>query len=278
MFEEIKMHGTIDFPIELYEVDENYPKYEMPFHWHAHIEIIRVLDGILKISLNKTNYSAKKGDIIFINSETVHGALPENCVYECLVYDNGILPQISHKGQNFSKMLSDGNIKINEYFPSCDDEIHSCIDLLFESIKSETNGYRYSVIGMLSCLYGILIKNGYYTKITNTDKQSSVSVTKLKNVLEFIKNNYSSKITLEDMAKIAKVSPKYLCSMFKDQTHKSPIDYLIYFRIEKAVHFLLTTDKSVTEIALESGFDDLSYFIKTFKKLKGVPPGVYRKK
>jgi len=80
------------------------------------------------------------------------------------------------------------------------------------------------------------------------------------------------------MADIAKVSPKYLCSMFKERTHKSPVDYLIYFRVEKAVHFLITTDKSVTEIALECGFDDLSYFIKTFKKLKGVSPGIFRKK
>lgn len=278
LFEEIKMHGTIDFPIELYEVNEEHPSYEMPFHWHPHIEIIRVIKGNLKISLNKTDYNMKKGDIIFVNSEIVHGSLPQNCIYECLVYDNNFIPAIAHKGQIFSEMISKGNIRINEYFPSCNDEIHTCINLIFDNMKKKEKGYKYSVVGMISHLYGIIIKNGVYSKITDTEKQTSISVTKLKNVLEFIRNNYSNKITLKDMADIAKVSPKYLCSMFKERTHKSPVDYLIYFRVEKAVHFLITTDKSVTEIALECGFDDLSYFIKTFKKLKGVSPGIFRKK
>ena len=190
LFEEIKMHGTMDFPIEIYEVNETHPKYEMAFHWHPHAEIIRILNGNFKISLNKTDYNAKKGDIIFVNCETVHGALPQNCVYECLVYDNRFIPAIAHKGQIFSEMVSKGNIRINEYFPCCDDEIHKCVDTIFDFMKSEEKGYKYSVVGMISHLYGIIIKNGYYSKITDTDKQTSISVAKLKNVLEFIRKNY----------------------------------------------------------------------------------------
>lgn len=278
MFEEIKMHGTIDFPIELYEVNEEHPSYEMPFHWHPHIEIIRVIKGKLKISLNKTDYNMKKGDIIFVNSEIVHGALPQNCIYECLVYDNNFIPAIAHKGQIFSEMLTKGNIRIDEYIHKDNEEIYDCVNLIFELMKNENKGYKYSVIGMLTHLYGIIIRNGYYSKIADVNKQTSASVTKLKKVLEFIRNNYGNKITLDEMAYVAKVSPKYLCAMFKERTHKSPIDYLIYYRIEKAVHFLLTSDKTVTEIAFECGFEDLSYFIKTFKKLKGISPGAFRRK
>ena len=52
-------------------------------------------------------------------------------------------------------------------------------------------------------------------------------------------------------------------------THRTPIDYLNYYRIERACYQLITTNLSITEIAYASGFNDLSYFIKTFKKYKG---------
>ena len=60
-------------------------------------------------------------------------------------------------------------------------------------------------------------------------------------------------------------------------TYRTPIDYLNYYRIERACYQLLTTNHSITEIAYSSGFNDLSYFIKTFKKYKGVTPKNYLK-
>ena len=85
-YNELKQHGTEDFPIELYHIEQGHTRYEMSAHWHNEIEIIRVLDGILNIRLNNNFYSVGKGEIIFINPETVHQASPENCVYECVVF------------------------------------------------------------------------------------------------------------------------------------------------------------------------------------------------
>ena len=59
-------------------------------------------------------------------------------------------------------------------------------------------------------------------------------------------------------------------------TGKTPIEYLNEYRIEKATRKLRLTDMSVTDVAFSSGFSDLSYFIKIFKKTKGVSPGKYR--
>lgn len=72
-------------------------------------------------------------------------------------------------------------------------------------------------------------------------------------------------------------SPKYIGCFFKSMTGKTPIEYLNEYRIEKACHKLRYTDMPVTDIAFSCGFSDLSYFIKTFKRLKGVSPGKYRK-
>ena len=71
------------------------------------------------------------------------------------------------------------------------------------------------------------------------------------------------------------MTPKYFCRFFLEMTHRTPIDYLNYQRIEHACYQLVTTDASITDIAYSCGFNDLSYFIKTFKKYKGITPGKY---
>ena len=97
----------------------------------------------------------------------------------------------------------------------------------------------------------------------------------LKNVLDFIDNNYALPITLEQLSAAASMSPKYFCRFFYQMTHRTPIDYLNYQRIEHACYELATSENSVTDVAFNCGFNDLSYFIKTFKRYKGKTPGKY---
>ena len=68
------------------------------------------------------------------------------------------------------------------------------------------------------------------------------------------------------------MSPKYFCRFFSEMTHQTPMDYLNRQRIEQSCYELSTTDDSITEIAYRNGFNDLSYFIRTFKKYKGITP------
>jgi AraC-like DNA-binding protein len=60
-------------------------------------------------------------------------------------------------------------------------------------------------------------------------------------------------------------------------TTKTPVEYLNTYRIERASGMLLNSGKSVTDIAFSCGFNDLSYFIKTFKSIKGITPAKFRK-
>ena len=92
-----------------------------------------------------------------------------------------------------------------------------------------------------------------------------------------MRSNYDSQITLDDMAEAAGMSPKYFCYFFKEMTAKTPIEYLNLYRIEKASRKLINSDTSVTDIAYSCGFNDLSYFIKTFKHIKGKTPAKFRK-
>ncbi len=85
---EYKKRGTFDFPIELYYVDENEPRYQMPLHWHLEYELILVLSGSFTLSLDGQIVELEKGDCAWIGDGVVHGGTPNNCVYECVVQEH----------------------------------------------------------------------------------------------------------------------------------------------------------------------------------------------
>ena len=90
--------------------------------------------------------------------------------------------------------------------------------------------------------------------------------------------NYANPITLQELSASVSMSPKYFCRFFSEMTHQTPVDYLNRQRIEEACLQLAATDDSITEIAYRNGFNDLSYFIRTFKKYKGMTPGKYKRR
>ena len=274
-YNEVKVHGTLEFPLEFYHVDSSHPRYEMSFHWHSNLEIIRVIEGNLLITLNKKEINAQRGDIVFVNAEVVHGALPDNCVYECIVFNPYFIPAIMDGGVSFSESVASGNIIVDDVF-NRKDEIYKCANSIFESFSSGAPGFKYTVLGLFCQMYGLLIDYERF-KSPEIDSASSDSVIKLKNVLKYIRDSYDCPITLEDMAKCVGMSTKYFCSFFKSMTHKTPVEYLISYRIDRAVQKLTKTDKSITEIAFECGFNDLSYFIKTFKRINSTTPAAFRK-
>lgn len=81
------VRGTFDFPIQLYYVDAAHPRYETPFHWHMEHELILVLQGVLHLSVDGTGYELHPGDCMLLADGSIHGGRPENCVYECVVFD-----------------------------------------------------------------------------------------------------------------------------------------------------------------------------------------------
>ena len=95
--------------------------------------------------------------------------------------------------------------------------------------------------------------------------------------VEYIRANVGKPITLEELAEIAKLSPFYFSRMFKRETGFAPLEYVINTRIEHAKTLLLTTGKSVSEIAEEVGYATPGSLINLFVKKVGSSPGQYRK-
>ena len=270
---ENKKRGTFDFPIELYYVDETSPRYQMPLHWHLEYELILVLKGSFELSLDGKSFLLKEGNCAWIGDGVVHGGIPNDCVYECVVFDLGTLlhdtPVCSRSAAEF---LADEN-GYTGVFASGSRQA-ALADKIFESMEKEQKGYEWTTIGLMWQLMGSLIT----TKTKNNSlSKNRQQIIKLKNVLTYIRNNYENPITLGELADVAGMVPRYFCRAFADMTGKTPIEYLNYYRIELAGERLLFTDESITDIALGCGFNDMSYFSKTFSRYKGITPTVYRK-
>lgn len=276
-YKEQKQHGTFDFPIAFYHVTPEHPRYNMPYHWHTECEIIRILEGKFSLIINDKKILATKGDIVFIHDGMFHGGTPIDCIYECIVFDIKILLK-----QNLSctKQIQDIINQKKIIGPLISTNIESlkpCCETLFESMRFMKTGYEFLTQGSLYHLIGLIIRFNLYKIKNKTTKKTQEKTLHFKNVLSLIESEYQSPLTLEDLSKAAGMAPKYFCRFFSEMTNKTPIEYLNYYRIESACEQLITTDYSITEVALNCGFNDVSYFIKMFKKHRGITPKQYIK-
>ncbi|GAA0068645.1 AraC family transcriptional regulator [Clostridium sardiniense] len=276
-YKENKQHGTFDFPIELYHVTPNHPRYNMPYHWHTECEIIRILEGDMLIIINEEKILAKKGDILFIHDGIFHGGTPKDCIYDCIVFDMKLLLKQNHACTKQIQNIINHNKVIEPKLPTDIAELKTCCNNLFDSMQIKNAGYEFVTQGSLYHLLGIILKHELYINKNKNTKRNQQKILQFKKVLSIIENEYSNPISLEDLSRAAGMTPKYFCRFFHEMTNKTPIEYLNYYRIESASEQLITTDLPVTEIAFNCGFNDVSYFIKTFKKYKNVTPKQYLK-
>ncbi len=277
IYNELKERGSDLFPIEFHHVDVNHPQYVMRHHWHNEIEIIRILEGELALSLNSTELNVGRDDIVFVNSDVVHGAQPKDCVYECLVFDPSKILLTTDSGIHFSNGIINHSIFVFHRIKSDKPLLFDSVNRLFDCFLGDKSYYQLDVVSEIYKLFGIIAKEKLYSE--NSEYSSFLNdknILKLKRAISYFHTNYMKAVSLESVSEAVGVSPKYFCSFFKQMTNMTPFEYLNTYRIEKASRELLSTDNSIMEIAYSNGFNDLSYFIKTFKKVKGTTPKIFR--
>lgn len=271
-------HGTFDFPTEYYHVDSTHPRYEMMYHWHPEYEIIKIISGSMLMNLDGEEFLAEQGDLIVINDRVCHSGKPNNCVYDCVVFDlHSFSLHNNNCARQIEKLLTHKN-EINRVMPRDNKELNEISNTLFNAMQEKAIGYEFVVNGALYQFIGIILKYHLYSRATRVNNRSISQQTSFKNAIEYIENNYRNKILLSDLAKSAGMTPKYFCFFFYNITQKTPIEYLNYYRIERACEQLILSDLQITDIAYDCGFNDVSYFTKTFKKFIGTTPLCYRKK
>lgn len=100
----------------------------------------------------------------------------------------------------------------------------------------------------------------------------------LKRVMDFIETHFVDEITVKRLAEIADISVPHFNRRFRQLLRLSPMEYILSFRVQEVQRLLTTTDQSIGEIAMASGFYDQSHCAKRFKKVVGMTPLAYRRK
>ena len=118
-----------------------------------------------------------------------------------------------------------------------------------------------------------IIEHGSLIAPSVPGKQSDMQ----RELLAYIEDHYTEKITLQDLAARFHLSEKYVSRYFKEHFHLTFSDYVNHLRLSHAKKLLETTELSVTQVALDSGYPNVSYFIRTFKESYEYSPLKYRK-
>ena len=275
-YHEQRQHRTGDFPLAFYHVDRNFVRYQMATHWHKETEIIRILSGRLKIYVDDREIMAEAGDLITLGSGVIHGADPEDCVYECIVFDpEALTPAVESCKQDLQGILRQ-TIFLRSGDIAADAEYTSAVERLFTLAGMDFLGH---IMELLSAVHGFIgghLRNLGAAQLHTVSERTWQRAEQLKPALEYIEKHYGSHISLETLARLTGFSPKYFCRYFRTIVHRSPIDYLNYYRIERAAQLLTGADMNVAEVAVHCGYADSSAFIKQFRKYKGTTPKQYK--
>ena len=269
-YREHREQGTFDFPIAFYHQTPRSPRYDMPYHWHTHCELLHINSGTFSLTLDNENFLCHEGDIVFITDGVLHGGTPHDCVYDSIVFDLQILLKDNHACTKTLHDIMKHRIKIHPMLSRECEEINPVVEGLCMALAQKHPGYEFMTQGYLYQLLGRVVENRLYNESTVIESAGHISA--IKDVLNYISENYSGNISLDELAHIAGMNPKYFCRYFRGMTERTPIDYLNYYRIECACEMLSTRDISIKETAIFCGFNDESYFIKTFHKYKGITP------
>lgn len=276
---ENKPHGTKDDPFSTYHIENGGQSFQIPVHWHDELEIIYVKSGFLTVNISGENYIGKPGDAFVVSPGNLHfmGSQTGTVDYFTFLFP---LKYIAFRTDDMLddkliEPLNSGHLMIS---PEIKDTVKEQCEQLArvyaaEIDKSEskiTSQIRKKII-LLQFIHE-LWKKGFIVENDTTGRN-----TVEKEMVSYIQQNYMGKILLREFGEQFHLSEKYISRYFKEHFHITLSQYVTYLRLEHAKQMLQETDISVTEVAMQSGYQNISYFIRSFKKTYGVSPLKYRK-
>lgn len=285
-------HGTVSFPLALYEW-RGTNTWKVSLHWHDEMELIYFEKGTFTAWLNTKEFQIKAPAFMYIHPGELHSLiLPADSIESAIVFNLNIL-SFEHYDAIQAKLIRPlirGHLKmplfINHAEPAFS-HVKDCYESMRQRIAT-MNGYSLeddtkknaAYLQIKTLLYDMLAelyKNDCLLHIKDTNTEDEHQIENLKKVLSYINENYSSPIRLEELALLLNLNAQYFCRYFKENIGKTVTEYINEIRIEKAAEALAETNEKIITIAQDAGFDNVGYFIRRFRREKGVTPSEYRK-
>lgn len=277
--QETKLHGSVLFPFNIYPC--TIPK-DFPFvalHWHKSMELIYIKKGTGRILMGHDWFTACAGDIFVIPPDVLHaiGRIPRHSMeYENFIFQPEFLGSNAADicAQKYLIPLSGGQLLHPVCILPADapyPEISACLKMAEDLCEEKALAYE---IGVKSAMLQLLLHLIRLQPIPPA--QESADTLRLKQVLQFVQEHFSEKLTIAQAALCCGLSASHFMRWFKERTGSSFGSYLNEYRLSKGAEMLRQTNHKILVIAEEIGFESLANFNRQFKARYGITPREYR--
>lgn len=276
-------HGTKDYPYDQYFIHRPPHAFQFPVHWHEEFEIIYIKQGTLQITIDNKNYTGQAGSIFLVNPRELHfmGSSDMSVAYFTLLFPLEFISfqSMDHLETTLFQPLRSGQLLFSHTIPN--GTLTHALTCILDEItlinrknhRTESPNRQLETRILLLQFFLQIIEHGSLIAPSVPGKQSDMQ----RELLAYIEDHYTEKITLQDLAARFHLSEKYVSRYFKEHFHLTFSDYVNHLRLSHAKKLLETTELSVTQVALDSGYPNVSYFIRTFKESYEYSPLKYRK-
>lgn len=275
---ENKPHGTKDDPFSTYHIENAGRSFQIPVHWHDEFEIIYVRSGFLTVSISGESYIGKTGEAFVVSPGNLHlmGSQSGTVDYYTFLFP---LKYISFRtddmlDEKLLEPLNSGHLMICPRVKDTAKELCEQLIKIYEAKNDESESKITTQVRTKIILLQFILemwKKGFVIE-NDTSGRNIVE----KEMVSYIQQNFTGKISLKEFGEQFHLSEKYISRYFKEHFHITLSQYITYLRLENAKQLLQDTDLSVTETAMQSGYQNVSYFIRSFKKTYGISPLKYR--
>lgn len=275
---EMLAYGTEDFPIAFF--DDDLTKVPVPPHWHDEFELVLITEGKVHVRIAGCEFLLSSGEGYFANSGILHSAelISRSGHQHAMVFS----PRIISFGTDLIWKSCVEPIQGNPHIPYIrlnetvlwHKELLSMAENAWQSGAYEKNDYPIQVRYLLSRCFALIASQAEAIgrDSTYTDRYQR-DETRMKEALLFIERNYGSAITLEEIASSASVSVSTCLRLFNAIVGKTPVNYLMDYRLQRAAEELQHHEKrTISEIAYLCGFTDASYFNRCFRRKYSITP------
>ncbi len=234
-------------------------------NWHDNLEIQLCTEGSGTVLLDGKMFPFNKNDIVVVNSNVIHYTGTETTLtYSCLIMSNDFCKQV---GIDSNCLLFEPFIKSSV--------LADMLSALIEIYLNPNASCRKAKLNKI--VLEILIELAEHHTVQEIETAANIKKYEMvKSAISYIRDHYSQRITLDEIAKAVLCDKYALCREFKKLTGQTIFENLNNYRCIKAIDYL-SEGYTVAQTASFCGFDNLSFFTKTFKKYIGKLPSEYRK-
>lgn len=234
-----------------------------PPHIHKQLELLYVISGSIEVTINGNSKLLNSHDLSICFPNLIHSTnTPNNSLVVLIIFDSSLLSLYSNELNN---MYPSEPFVINNY----NKDINYSVEKML-SYSARLHDYR-NYIGHLYNLVSAII-----SKLTLNLSSQHTRLDSSRLILEYINNNFTDDICLDSLAGSLNMSKYYISHIFSQKIKMSFTQYLNRCRIDYSRQLLKTTNKSITDIAFECGFNSCRTFFRVFKQLYQITPKEYR--